>query len=87
MPEAGGTRLAVYPGLAELQSGSERARVAFGLLDAAGEGRRLWSVLPIRITLQSGDQALQLGLNGLDFLPASAPSGSCACAACRAGTC
>ena len=66
--DGGETRLAVYPGLAELQSGSERARVAFGLLDASGEGRRLWSVLPIRITLQSGDQALQIGLNGLDFL-------------------
>ncbi len=67
-----GASLAVYPGVVELGYGPDRAGIAFGLLqEADGGSRRIWNVLPIRISLQSGDQVLRLGLNGLDFLTRS----------------
>lgn len=67
-------RLAIYPGVVEFRDGEENARLAFGVLDASGEGRRTWNIFPVRISLQSDRRYLHLGLNGLAFATGQAVS-------------
>jgi hypothetical protein len=59
----------VHPGLVEIGDGSSGAVLGFGLLARTG-GREgtLWNLLPLRLSLRSGDRTLSLALNGMSFL-------------------
>lgn len=59
----------VHPGLVEIGDGSSGAVLDFGLLARTG-GREgtLWNLLPLRLSLRSGDTTVTLALNGMSFL-------------------
>ena len=67
-------RFILQPGLLEFQTAEGSGRIAFGFLELGeAEGRgRTWNLLPVRVTLRSGEQTFSLALNGLSLL---APGG------------
>ncbi len=65
------TLFTVHPGVLEMRAGDSSVNLAFGYLEGAGSGRRVWNLFPIRISLRSGDKHLDLGLNGLSFITRS----------------
>jgi hypothetical protein len=58
----------LHPGLVEIGDGTSSLGVAFGLLSGRDGQTGLWNVLPLRLTVRSGEKSLVLGMNGLSFL-------------------
>lgn len=58
----------MHPGLVEIGDGTSSLGLAFGLLSGWDGERGLWNVLPLRLTVRSGEKSLTLGMNGLSFL-------------------
>jgi hypothetical protein len=58
----------LHPGLVEVGDGTSSFGLAFGLLSGRDGERGLWNVLPLRLTVRSGEKSLTLGMNGLSFL-------------------
>ena len=60
--------LIVQPSLLEVGDQDSALRVGLGVVESTGDKNQVWSLFPIRISLQSGGERLSLTLSGIDLL-------------------